>query len=92
MTLDELNKLVADDDGNICCGEVVEDEAEDSTLEEDLGEALDLLEQAVQMMEDIKIRGRRIMKIPEGINELLDECHDFLDQWPSAEDEALKGL
>ena len=92
MTLDELNRLA--DDGNVCCGEVVEgeEEKEDTTLEEDLGEALDLLDQMLNMMEEIRVRGRRVMKIPEGMGELLDEAREFLEQWPSAEDEALKGL
>ena len=90
MTLDELNRLA--DDGNVCCGEVVEEEEEDTALEENLSEALDLLDQMVNMMEEIRVRGRRVMKIPEGMQELLEECHELLDQYPSAQDEALKGL
>mgnify|MGYP001616204827 CR=1 FL=1 len=91
LNLDELNRLartVDDPDEEDCCqikaaeGEVVgESPEEDSTLEENLTEALDLLEQALLMFESMRVHRGNIIKIPGGMRDLMEEMADLLDEY-----------
>lgn len=62
------------------CDAGADDEFEDDTAE-DLGSALDYLEQCLLMMEDIQIKRGRIVKIPDGMLDLMEEVFQFLDQF-----------
>ena len=74
MTLDELGESEV-----TCCeGEVTE---ETSELEEDLGEALDLLEQVLESMELICVKGGRVTRVPRGLFDLMQEVSEYLEQW-----------
>ena len=77
MKLDQLISTAAVD--GVCCDD--EDDDEPTTLEEDLSEALDLLDQCQRFMEDIKIRRGRIVAIPESMQDLLEDVEEFMDQW-----------
>lgn len=97
MNLDDLRtKLARDPDdeeeeADVCAIKAAEDEGmkptdsedtnEPSTIEEDLTEALDLLEQALLMMEGMKVRRKRIVYIPQGMQELMEEMSELLDQY-----------
>ena len=89
LNLDELNRLArtTNDPDEDCCqikaaeGEVVEESPEDSTLEENLTEALDLLEQALLMFESMRVHRGNIIKIPGGMRDLMEEMADLLDEY-----------
>ncbi len=76
MTLEELNKQAACIDAEVCdAGQ------DDSELEEDLTDSLELLEQALVMFEDIVIKGGKIVRIPNGMMDLMEEVAEHLSQW-----------
>ena len=53
----------------------------DTSLEEDLTEALDLLEQALLIMESIKVQQGVVTRLPKGMKDLLEDVSEFLDQF-----------
>lgn len=57
-----------------------DDEFEDDAAE-DLGVALDYLEQCLLMLENIHIKKGKIVKIPDGMLDLMEEVFQFLDQF-----------
>ena len=58
-----------------------DDDDEPQSLEEDLTDALDLLEQALLMMENMKVHRKRIVYVPAGMQDLMEEMADLLDQY-----------
>lgn len=77
MTPKELAAIDAADD--LLVDEIDQDEA-------DLAEALDIMNRVLQLMEDIVIHpvAQRIIKVPPGMIDMMEELHGFLDQWDSA--------
>ena len=67
-----------DDDTGDFCGA---GDDEPSTIEEDLTEALDYMEQLLMMMESITVSHGKIQRIPKGMTDLMEEVSEFLDQW-----------
>ena len=82
MKLEQLKEEI------ICCeGEVVDDDGE---MESDLCEANDLLEQCLLMLEAIVIKGNRILRVPKGMMDLMEEVAEHLDQFVGYDD-TIKG-
>ena len=79
MKLEQLKEAI------ICCeGEVVSDD--DGEMESDLCEANDLLEQCLLMLEAIVVKGNRIITVPKGMADLMEEVAEHLDNFIGYED------
>lgn len=66
------------------CGD---EEDKNQTLEGDLSEALDLLDQCLHFIEEIRVRRGRITGIPAEMQDLLTDLEEFMDQWQGYGDE-----
>lgn len=80
-----------------CAGEVLEEETSDKSdsdddgeLEDDLCESNNLLEQCLLMFEELTICKKKIIKVPKGMMDLMEEVAEHLDQFIGYED-TLKG-
>ena len=81
MKLNELEPAKAIE-GEIC-GAGDDDFTEDSELEEDLQEALNLLTDCLLYMERVVVRPRdgRVRSYPKHLPALMEEVSNFLDAW-----------
>lgn len=89
MKLDELEPSKALE-GEVCDSDEFAN-GEDSETEEDLQEALQLLEDCLLCMEKIVIRpkDRRVRCYPRHMHEVMENVGDYLEQWglPDREEE-----
>lgn len=63
---------------------IVEDDFEEDeadTVEGDLSECLRLLNDSLIMMEKVKVKGGKIIRVPRHLGDLMEEVAEFLDQW-----------
>ena len=95
MTLDELNAAALNcetdtdeepEEVETKDGEVTDD-TDDTDDEEDfeseLVEAVELLDKCLRVMERITVKGGRIRSVPvKELTDLLEECGDFLENYP----------
>ena len=89
MNLEQLSE----EETECCTGEVLEEEPDDSDngeMEDDLCESNSLLEQCLLMFEELTICRKKIIKVPKGMMDLMEEVAEHLDQFIGYED-TLKG-
>ena len=82
MKLEQLGE----EEVSCCLGEVIDDDDDTGEMEQDLCESNDLLEQCLLMFEEITIKGDKIIKIPKGMIDLMEEVAEHLDQFQGYED------
>jgi len=67
-------------DGEFCDAGDDED-GDDATIEAGLQISLHYLEALLVMMEKITVHKGRVVKIPRGMTELMEEASEFLEKW-----------
>lgn len=86
MTLEELEAEKAEDI-EVVDGEFCEAGDDTDTLEEDLTTALEHLDTMLRMMEQITVKQRRIVTIPNAMEDVMRDVAEFLNQFENVREE-----
>lgn len=87
MTLEELNASAIDleeelDDEEFEALQAGADEDDETgETESDLMQALAHISELLGLMEKIVIKKGRVVRVPKGITEVMEEAADFIEQW-----------
>ena len=87
MKLEQLESEKPETKPPVLEGEVLPglEEFEDDETEVDLQQALVYIERLLLTMEDIIVHRGRIIRIPEGMHEVMEEVNEWLSQWNNNE-------